>query len=75
MKSKKMAKLGYSKRELSNINVDTIKAKCFECNFDNNKYNEWFKQIEKFDEWVSQNVDQNKLRVEVGRRKYSNNKE
>lgn len=39
MKQKKIGKLGFSKRELSNVNVDTIRKKCFECRFDDAKYN------------------------------------
>lgn len=47
MKNKKIGKFGFSKRELSNVNVDTIREKCFEHKFNEDKYNEWFIRIEK----------------------------
>ena len=36
-----MAKMGFSKRELSKINCETIVEKCFEFNFDENVYSKW----------------------------------
>lgn len=56
LKSTKHAKLGYSKRELSKINVETVSQKCIELNFDEERYKEWFSTIETQDEWVASNV-------------------
>ena len=36
-----MAKMGFSKRELSKVNCETIVEKCIELNFDEEKYSKW----------------------------------
>ena len=64
MKSKKIAILKFSKRELSNVNSDTIRNKSFEFHFDEEQYNKWFNRNELWDEWVSQNVEKKKIKME-----------
>jgi len=41
LKNVKQSKLGFSKRELSNISCDTIQEKCFELDFSEERYREW----------------------------------
>lgn len=41
--------MGYSKRELSKINSQTIHAKCIEFEFDDDAYNKWIAPIMRWD--------------------------
>ena len=56
LKSVKGQKFGFSKRELSKINVDDIQTKCIEFSFDESLYADWFQKIKEWDEWQSQNM-------------------
>ena len=53
LKSVKGQKFGFSKRELSKINVDDIQTKCIEFSFDESLYADWFQKIKEWDEWQS----------------------
>ena len=44
-----MAKMGYSKRELSKINCEAIQEKCIELKFDEEAYQNWIRQVEYWD--------------------------
>lgn len=51
-----MAKMGYSKRELSKINCEAIQEKCIELKFDEEAYQNWIRQVEYWDQFVADNV-------------------
>lgn len=74
MKDTRLAKLGFNKRELSNINVDTIEKICFQVNFDEEKYNQWFRKVEIYDEFVAQNVE-NRARNDQRKKSKSRDKD
>ena len=61
--------MGYSKRELSQINSQTIHAKCIEFEFDDDAYNKWIAPIMRWDQFKMDHVEKYKS---VPKRKKSN---
>lgn len=59
----KTGKLGFSKRELSKINVETVIEKCIEFDFEESQYHGWISNVETYDTWISQHVPQKKVNI------------